>query len=291
MRRVLESLLLAWLVHASPSHADSLIETVAEFTASLSAESADTPREIALVAQRFEAAGLAARIGQAPTLTDAELAALFTAADHAMFYTFTPAFLARMERVHALLEARGVATDEQRESMHRGYVQLRRFDAARRFAAAHPTPGVPTLPAIIDKIGNQHAGPSEWRFNHDASTMTRVPLDLRGVDVLVISHPQCGFSQRAATEIAADAELRAIFQRSHWLAPQDGRIDPQAYAAWNDTHRAFPLAMLHEGRELPFVETRSTPRFYFLRDGQVAATVIGWPKEGRREELIAAARR
>ena len=33
-----------------------------------------------------------------------------------------------------------------------------------------------------------------------------------------------------------------------------------------------------------------TPTFYFLQNGVVRAKVTGWPKEGRRAELLAALR-
>ena len=290
---VLHRVLIFACCLAPPAAAGTLSESTTAFTASSPTESARTQRQISeSVQRRFDELDLAAYLRRAPSLDGGELDAVFTAMHHAMFYTSKPSFLARMERVFALLEQREAATDAHFASMQRAYVQLRRFDAANRLATDHPGRPLQRLPEFSDPLGPHHAGASEWRFNEAATELTRAPLDLRSIDILVVSHPQCGYSQRAVADISRDEQLHALFRvRSHWLAPQDGRLTPKVHADWNATHPDHSLAIVHRASELPEVDTWSTPTFYFLRDGAVVAKVIGWPKGGRRDELLAAARK
>ena len=73
------------------------------------------------------------------------------------------------------------------------------------------------------------------------------------------------------------------------VVPPGRAFESELVGEWNAAHPGFLLSFLHAREDWPMFRSFATPTFYFFRDGQLVATVEGWPKEGRRDALIAAA--
>ncbi|MCK7594024.1 hypothetical protein [Pseudomarimonas salicorniae] len=221
-----------------------------------------------------------------------EPSASFEAAYLALFYSPKSAHLEDLQRAFAGLESQGAPTDAQIENLHVSLVRMRRFDAADALAARHPEAGLEPLPGRSPVTELPPGQRLAWRVEAgtDSQRLQAVGLPAPSDGILVSSHPHCGPSQRAAEAIAADPQLAALFARhATLLVHQAGRFAAAEEGAWRPGGVTLPLNWVHREADWPEVDSWATPVFYFLRDGQVVATVSGWSKEGQREALLAAA--
>jgi hypothetical protein len=112
------------------------------------------------------------------------------------------------------------------------------------------------------------------------------PLELRGAQVLVVSHPKCLFSQNARAFIEASAELSTLFsQHSTWIMPQDGNLYIEDVYQVNQ-ESLFPFHYVYKEKEWPEINRWDTPSFYFYKDGELMYSFSGWPQEGNKERLM-----
>ena len=218
--------------------------------------------------------------------SDSELEALFQVANRVVFYTHEPRHAALLARTADMLEARSLLTDAHRRDVYRGWVVTRGFEQANALARAHPALRLPVLPSV-PAAGDATAGQVVvWRPADDAETLSAQPVDLDApTRVVVLSHPRCGFSQRAIAAIEADPALSVRLRDALWLAPPNGSLDLSDIQAWNRAHPDARLSYAIAMRDWPQFDSWATPVFYFMREGRVVATVTGWPKEGRAREL------
>ncbi len=223
------------------------------------------------------------------TTTDEDLEELFQAANRVVFYAHGPAHAVLQQQAAQSLEARSKLTDKHRRDLYRSAVVTRRFDDANALARAHPALQLPVLPPapVADDPGAGQV--VVWRPADDAEALSAQVVDLHvPTRVVVLSHPRCGFSQRAIAAIEADPVLSARLRDALWLAPPNGSLDLSDVQAWNRTHPGAPLRYAVAMRDWPQFDSWATPVFYFMREGRVVATVTGWPQEGRARELHAA---
>nr|WP_298126527.1 hypothetical protein [uncultured Pseudoxanthomonas sp.] len=218
--------------------------------------------------------------------SDGELESLFQAANRVVFYAHEPRHAALLARTADMLETRSLLTDKHRRDLYRGWVVTRRFEQANALARAHPAlqlPVLPPVPAIDDAAAGQLV---VWRPADAAESLFAQAVDQDALTrVVVLSHPRCGFSQRAIAAIEADPALSARLHDALWLAPPNGSLDLADIQAWNRVHPGARLSYAVAMRDWPQFDSWATPVFYFMREGRVVATVTGWPKEGRAREL------
>jgi len=224
-------------------------------------------------------------------LEDNDLDARFDAAYLAGFYTLRPGHAQDLLAALEELERRGRATTARRTRTYETLVRTRMLDQARGFIAQHSDLAVEPIPELRVAPGVMPGQPTEWVVSDEGRILLRRPVDLTGVQVVIVSHPTCHFSQGAVRDIQADPQLRELFRaHAHWLAPQASRFDFDVVQRWNGEHPAQQTTLVVDSREWPMIDVWGTPTFYFLDHGVVRAKVIGWPAEGRRAELLAAAR-
>jgi len=107
-----------------------------------------------------------------------------------------------------------------------------------------------------------------------------------------VTHPACHFSQEAFRAIEGDAGLLALFaDHAQLIAPSARRFEVALFQQWNREHPGLPMRLAYDRSQWPQLEAWSTPTFYFFRDGRLQAVVDGWPKGGRKDDLLAAARK
>ncbi|UGQ46712.1 hypothetical protein [Massilia endophytica] len=111
----------------------------------------------------------------------------------------------------------------------------------------------------------------------------------KGGYVLVVGHPQCHFTPRAASDLAQNAALADTLQRySTWVIPQTGDLTLKLWHDWNKDHPKFPMSVLHQNSQWPELDTKETPVFYFFKDGVLKRTLHGWRGPQRIPDIIEA---
>ena len=220
------------------------------------------------------------------TASDEELEELFQAANRVVFYAHGPAHAVLLQRTAQSLETRSKLTDEHRRDLYRAWVVTRQFDNANALARAHPGLQLQALPPVPTADAPGAGRVVVWRPADDAEALSAqvVEQDVP-THVVVLSHPRCGFSQRAIAAIEADPVLSARLGHALWLAPPNGSLDLRDVQAWNRAHPGARLSYAVAMGDWPQFDNWATPVFYFMREGRVVATVTGWPRAGRAREL------
>jgi hypothetical protein len=223
-------------------------------------------------------------------LSDADLRALMLAAQLAVFYHHDDDILDDAMADLRLLERRGDVKVADIRTAYQLLVANRRFDEARRFLTAHPTLDAPAPPRLLS--AHPDDGAAELRVGEEDGTLVWVPVDMAALPrILVISHPLCHFTQDAARAIEADPALKALFAaHAKWLAPQDQTTDFTIFRQWNADHPDMQMTITYRAAAFPMIDIWATPTFYFIDHGRVVSRVRGWPRGGRREEVLAAYR-
>jgi hypothetical protein len=225
-------------------------------------------------------------------LSSADLDLVLRAAEIAGTYAPEERYARDMTAIVEELSRRGDAANVHYTAAYRMLVAVRDLAGARRLAAKYPAGEFEALPAVRADL-EPAKGPSVWVPGDDPNEVVQRRVDLEaGPRIVIVAHPSCHFSRNAVSAIASDDVLGPTF-RSHatWIAPQSGRLDLPVLQRWNREHRDFEVALAVRQTEWTFVDYWNTPTFYFLKDGAIVQKVIGWPKEGRREDLLSACRK
>lgn len=224
-------------------------------------------------------------------LRDRDLDLVFRAAQAAALYTLDPRHIRDMQSALHGLEARGLASRRHYMHAQKTFIKARQIGEALELWRRRPE-DVEAVPALREAAGIEPGQPTEWVVAPDRPELLRRGVDLRAAQVVVVSHPRCHFSRDAMRDIADDPVLAQAFDaHARWLAPPDGSFSLDAIQAWNRENPGQTVALAFRREEWPIIDSWSTPTFYFLDDGVVVAKVEGWPRGGRRDQLLTALRR
>jgi hypothetical protein len=221
---------------------------------------------------------------------DHDIAVLLDGAYNGAFFGNDVASVGLAATLLGVMEKRGIATDKHYLDMHEAFMGARMFEDARALAERHPVPGIEAVPDLRSDVTVPGA-PTEMVVDPGARALLRKSVDLEQVQVLVVSHPNCHFSQDAMRDIEADPVLREAFAHAKWLGPQHNNLKFDAFQRWNHEHPAMQHTIAYRNDEWPIIDWWGTPTFYFIKDGSVTARFVGWPEEGRRAELLTALRK
>lgn len=218
---------------------------------------------------------------------------LFEATRIAAFYAPDADIVMQLRRAHDAMESRGELLPEHRRQMFEAYVSARRFDEAAEVHRRLPEAGSRDWVRVRLPPPAAENGPLAWSFDAQRREISASPLDLsQRVRIVVVASAGCPKCAHAARDIAADRELdRTFSHHATWLADPRDLTGLESVAAWNRMHPGAPLWIADRRDDWPWIRRWLFPAFYFLREGEVVAQVVGWPPEGRRAELIDAARR
>ena len=225
-------------------------------------------------------------------VTADDLEILYHTAKSSTFYTHDRAHVREMASFLNELQGRGLASKTDYVQMYEAFVGARMLTEASALARQHPVPEMEVLPELHEAAGVVPGRPTEWVVNPNERELLLRNVDLsQPAQVVIVSHPLCHFSQAAMRDIQADPVLGEVFKaHAKWLAPQDNRIDFDVIQKWNRQHPTEELALAFRREDWPMIDSWATPTFYFLKNGELTAKVEGWPKAGRRSELLAALR-
>src|SRR5690606_31779797 len=223
-------------------------------------------------------------------MDDQALEAMFEALEVVAFYSHGTAPARELLSLASELERRSLATAQQLETVHAALVAARLLDEARAFHDAHPALEARRVPAVEDRTTQSGGDPPVLVWDAGRGVLARESVDLDAeYQVLVVSHPLCGFSQAASGAIRDDPELGPLFERhATWIVAPPGNLPLDAIERWQSAQPAQRIALIDSPPTWSFIEVGQTPTFYFLRNGDVVERVQGWPDEGNREALVAA---
>lgn len=226
-------------------------------------------------------------------MDDQALEAMFEALEVVAFYSHGTAPARELLSLASELERRSLATAQQLETVHAALVAARLLDEARAFHDAHPDLEARRVPAVEDRTTQSGGDPPVLVWDAGRGMLVRESVDLDAeYQVLVVSHPSCGFSQAASGAIQDDPELGPLFERhATWIVAPPGNLPLDAIERWQSAQPAQRIALIDSPPTWSFIEVEQTPTFYFLRNGDVVERVQGWPDEGNREALVAGLQR
>lgn len=225
----------------------------------------------------------------AGALTNVQLAERYEAAHEACFYTADPGLARDLFTTVGALQSRNLATPKQWVDTYECLLSARLTEEAAQVHAARHGDQLGDLPTFAPEPQIGAGTPSIWRVDAAEGALRREAVDLRGTRLVIVAHPNCGFSQRAVSAMTADASLRQLARAALWIAPGSGPFAWDNVRDWNSAHPDAALAYAWRERDWPMIEDWATPAFYFLRDGKVEQHIQGWPEEGRSAELRQAA--
>ncbi|HEX7060607.1 MAG TPA: hypothetical protein VF200_01490 [Woeseiaceae bacterium] len=195
--------------------------------------------------------------------------------------------------VFAALEEKGWADDRLTGYMHRLLLTFRRFDEAKAFRQSHPQQGLPAAPPIIPLSSTSGDDVrTVLRFINNGSALEREAVDWQSSSkVIVIGHPECHFSRDAVAAIASDPELaKAMSTVAIWLTPAFTSLTDGSVVVWNKENPTYAYRYVESDADWPEVNYWGTPSFYFIKQGELVKKVVGWPEDGRTDELWAGLR-
>lgn len=224
-------------------------------------------------------------------LNDEELQVLFDSAALAYWYGGAGT-IPEVEGSFRELVHRDAAREADVSAIFHIYMAERDFGKAANVKNLLPDSDMEIVPSLVDTVLESNTLPTELVVDPVSQTVTRRPVDL-GMDVgiVIIWHPKCHFSTRALADIRSDKELASIiFPRAKWVAPAGTHLDFTSIQSWNASNSDVSVTIAHRQKEWPMIDYWGSPSFYFIKDGKVGARVVGWPREGRKAEVLAAAK-
>ncbi|MEJ1097006.1 MULTISPECIES: hypothetical protein [unclassified Pseudoxanthomonas] len=226
-------------------------------------------------------------VAELTSLNDADLELVFRAANVATFYTQSDEHLGVMRTAFDELGNRGLVVRRTFADMHGATMAARQFDNARGLARAYGQWVVEPSPQLEDSPD----GAVTALEIKEAGLLNPVSVGVQsGAHIVVISHPLCHFSRRAVAAIESDIELSKALEGAVWMTPVDRSLHLDVLNDWNKNHPERQMVIAYSRKAWPQFESWSTPTFYFLMDNKVVDVVEGWPEEGRKPEIMRAAK-
>jgi len=186
--------------------------------------------------------------------------------------------LARLRAAVAQAHARGLAGADAVRDLLAAYQAADRYEEAREVRAEYAGLDLPDVPR---RVPPAEAPTTDarlvWRAEQSSGRMVGEWQRLAGAQLLVVTSPACGFCREAVQALLSDETLAPLMrERALWLAQahMNNRFD--ALAAWNERHPDAPTLLVDDPRAWPVASFASTPRFHFLRDGEIVHTLAGW---------------
>lgn len=222
-------------------------------------------------------------------LADTDLILLFRATEVAGFYSNEPLYFANIELVMNELKLRNIDSPAHHAAQYGMAIKARQFEKARQLEILLPNADS-KLPNFVIQSNLSETDPSAWSVDLAERVAVRQNVDLAKDWMLVIvSHPNCHFSRNAARDIYADELLtRRLAGRTIWITPQESKFEFETLQKWNKAQPNAATMVVHLSNLWPLTNFKSTPYFYFLKKGRVVERFEGWPKNGRKDQLIAA---
>lgn len=237
----------------------------------------------ALMERHFVSLEAAAAAKGDAALTVPELRTLLRATRLMQLYQPGEAMTRLQHRWLNVLESRQQTQLEDWRILFEGLIAARHLDEAAALLHRHPTIGLPQPPSIVASAPIP-AGRTPILRTDGGGELVREGIDLaEGRWLVVVSHPACSFSNRAAAFISSDESITSMLAREGiqmlWLLPVEMQLDMGRLVAWEHAHPALTVAIAERRLDWPAITEWDTPNVYLFEEGQVAGHFTGW-REG-----------
>lgn len=173
-----------------------------------------------------------------------------------------------------------------------GLVNLRRFDEAKSLSEAHnlsvrklPVGGVATSSDEDDSRIIYVAGADAW----EPQQLLDVPSSQ--VNLIVVAHPTCKFSQAAATQFGLHQDqLRSIFDDIQWISGPGNETYFSETVAWNRNFPDSQLGLIGSSGYWGKLNDAQVPTFYVLLGDEIKQVIHGWPNDSVLDKIYSAGR-
>lgn len=218
--------------------------------------------------------------GRMTKYSDKELRLLYIALRKTAFYSpDNEDYVARQETVFNEKVRRGKAEEEDVERMVSAFLSARMFKKAKSLKGHYPKLELPDIPETI--VAGIFPLPAPWPAyavsNGGRSIELRaLPLS-SGPKILIVMSPGCGAMESAMKSILSDMELAPVFRTYGVMITR--RSD---FAGVEEVKKQFSFPevyVVRKSSDFPGFWLQSSPRFYFLRDGQILHGLRGWSDE------------
>lgn len=221
-------------------------------------------------------------------LSAEELEAEFKAADLAAFHTMSPVYVERMSLALARLQSHGLATPSQYKLLYGDSLLAGMYDQARQLQMSHPRLNLPPVPSITALDVSPESGDLFLLARSTDELQVVERDDSSGTEIVIISHPLCHFSARAFEAITAEGELREVFSdHAVWVVPPQRRLYTDEILEWAKQDSSQSILQAFRPPAGSIFQTRTTPTFFFIKDGEVVDKLVGWPEGGNMQALKA----
>lgn len=97
----------------------------------------------------------------------------------------------------------------------------------------------------------------------------------KGPAIVLVTRDDCGFSANFQRYLSKQPKLQQLFQQySLQIAGVGYQLSANA-----------KILDIYQTQQWPEIDYWGTPAFYFYQDGRLQGSLLGWPAEGRTEEL------
>lgn len=225
-------------------------------------------------------------------LKSSEVKYLYMASDLVAFYLPSKRHVQDMQLDISELKLRGEVLNLYYKNLYDRYIEARMFLNARDLSKSHPGLKIDRLPDIRSKVISNDAS-SVYTVDKHKRQLTRTPFRLGvGPKVIIVTDPMCHFSENASSALLDDPVLGEIFEHdATWIVPPEPSLNFDVIQRWNKNHPNEPMVLAYSAKDWPMFNSWETPTFYFFNNGKLITEVVGWPRSGRREELISAAKK
>ncbi|MCF8795929.1 hypothetical protein KIP65_03980 [Xanthomonas campestris pv. campestris] len=255
-------------------------------------DQASESKRLAHVMQTYALAGIRLRLKQdAQKLSSTDARALFEAANAASFYTDDAGIANDQVKLLKVLEGKRLMQPSDIVNTYGALVAARDFNAAQAFFHNYSYALPRRPPKLIPLKGREAGMASELVVNTDGAVLKESMARLEPTTILVVGDPLCAYTQQAADDISRSSPLRKLMRDySRWIAPPSRQPDFSVYAQWNAHHPDAHFSLVYRRSDWRMINHWETPAFYFFKNGRVVRQVTGWPRGGRQQELLSAAK-
>jgi hypothetical protein len=183
------------------------------------------------------------------------------------------------------LARRGALEDSQTQKVYLSLIAAREYASAGTWRASHRMTIPDASLEIHDSSTSASMEPTELALVE--GQLKRIKFGFpEGGFVVVVSDPQCHFTQFAIDDITNDPILsKALVGRIKWISPQKRNASLSPFQEWNNRHVDTPISQAYLMSEWKMIDEWQTPTFYFFDGGVLKSKFAGWPREGRKELL------
>lgn len=222
---------------------------------------------------------------------------IYTAVFNAAFYSSDiDATASSAEIIFRKLQL-GESHDNLVPRLYNLYIQTRQFVKAKKLVEQYPKVSLHEVITVMDATGDNIAPyiPSSdnirsyFSINEQGNQITRHKFEFpQGAHIVVVSSPICNPCKRLFTWLKSEPKLMKVMaQNTTWLTPAEGQLFVEEMLSTYQTYQPIKLNYAHHQNEWPEISYWATPTFYFYQDGHLVGQIVGWPRAGRKEKLLA----